>query len=153
MRQTQQPKIARQLCVAWCIKALHQQGKRVPAIAEQLNLEGFTTPSRRTVFSTGALAPIMQRLGLRGERYRNDLLGPNEWWIRDLATKLNAPIHKVYYWATHEWVHARKAPSGKYWILWADEDELKRLEKLKLQRNSHTAQRNPELTIPKARKP
>ncbi len=135
------------------IKALHQQGKRVPAIAEQLNLEGFTTPSRRTVFSTGALAPIMQRLGLRGERYRNDLLGPNEWWIRDLATKLNAPIHKVYYWATHGWVHARKAPSGKYWILWADEDELKRLEKLKLQRNSHTAQRNPELTIPKARKP
>jgi hypothetical protein len=47
---------------------LHQQGKRVPAIAEQLNLEGFTTPSRRTVFSTGTLAPIMQRLGLRGEQ-------------------------------------------------------------------------------------
>ena len=91
------------------IKALHQQGKRVPAIAEQLNLEGFTTPSRRTVFSTGTLAPIMKRLGLRGERYCSDLLGPNEWWIRDLATELKAPIHKVYYWATHGWIHARKA--------------------------------------------
>jgi DNA invertase Pin-like site-specific DNA recombinase len=134
------------------IKALHQQGKRVPAIAEQLNLEGFTTPSRRTVFSTGTLAPIMKRLGLRGELYSSDLLGPNEWWIRDLATELKIPIHKIYYWATHGWVNARKAPSGKYWILWADDDELKRLEKLKFQRNSHTAQRNPELTTPKARK-
>jgi len=134
------------------IKALHQRGKSVPAIAEQLNLEGFTTPSRRTVFSTGTLAPIMKRLGLRGELYRSDLLGPNEWWIRDLATELKAPIHKVYYWATHGWIHARKALSGKHWILWADDDELKRLEKLKLLRNSHTAQRNPELTTPKTRK-
>jgi hypothetical protein len=134
------------------IKALHQQGKSVPAIAEQLNLEGFTTPSRRTVFSTGTLAPIMKRLRLRGELSRSDLLGPDEWWIRDLATELKVPIHKVYYWATHGWIHARKAPSGKHWILWADDDELKRLEKLKLQRNSHTAQRNPELTTPKARK-
>jgi hypothetical protein len=134
------------------IEALHQQGKSVPAIAEQLNREGFTTPSRRTTFSIGTLAPIMQRLGLVGELYRSDLLGSHEWWIRDLATELKAPIHKVYYWATHGWVHARKAPSGKHWIVWADDDELKRLKKLKLQRNSHTAQRNPELTTPKSRK-
>lgn len=134
------------------IRALHQEGKSVPAIAEQLNREGFTTPSRRTVFSIGALAPIIQQLGLKSEVERNDLLGTNEWWIRDLATKLNAPICKVYYWATQGWVHSRKAPSGKHWILWADDDELKRLEKLKLQRNSHTAQRAPQLTTPKARK-
>jgi DNA invertase Pin-like site-specific DNA recombinase len=134
------------------IKALHQQGKSVPAIAEQLNLEGFTTPSRRNVFSTGTLAPLMKRLGLRGELYCSDLLGPNEWWIRDMATELKIPIHKVYYWATHGWIHARKAPSTKHWILWADDDELKRLEKLKLQRNSYTAQRNSELTTPNARK-
>lgn len=135
------------------IKVLHQQGRSVPAIAEQLNLEGFTMPSRRTVFSIGTLAPIMKRLRLRGDLHRSDLLGPNEWWIRDLATELKTPIHKVYYWATHGWVHARKAPSGKYWILWADDDELNRLEKLKLQRNSHTAKRNPELTTPKSRNP
>jgi DNA invertase Pin-like site-specific DNA recombinase len=134
------------------IKTLHQEGKSVPAIAEHLNLEGFTTPGRRTVFSIGALAPIMQRLGLKGDLYRGDLLGPNEWWIRDLATRLKAPIHKVYYWSTHGWVHSRKAPSGKHWIVWADDDELTRLEDLKLQRNSHTAQRNPKLTTPKVRK-
>lgn len=134
------------------IKSLHQEGRSVPAIAKQLNQEGFTTPSRRTIFSVGTLAPIMQRLGLKGERYRGDLLGPDEWWIRDLANTLTVPIHKVYYWATHGWVRARNAPSGKHWIVWADDDELKRLKKLKLQSNSHTAKRNPELTTPKVRK-
>ena len=33
----------------------------------------------------------MERLGLVGELYRDDLLGPNEWWIRDLAAKLKDP--------------------------------------------------------------
>jgi hypothetical protein len=35
--------------------------------------------------------------------------------------------------------------------VWADTDELKRLERLKLQCKSHTARRNPELVVPKAR--
>ena len=94
----------------------------------------------------------MQQLGLTGELYRGDLLGPNEWWIRDLATTLKVPVCKVYYWATHGWIHSRKTRSGKHWILWADDDELKRLEKLKVQRNSYTARRNHKLTTPKARK-
>ncbi len=134
------------------IKALHQEGRSVPAIAKQLNREGFTTPSRRNVFSVGTLAPIMRRFELIGELNRDDLLGPNEWWVRDLATRLQTPLCKVYYWATHGWVHSRKTPWGKHWIVWADDDELERLEALKLQRNSHMAQRNPTLTIPKTRK-
>ena len=134
------------------IKTLHQEGKSVPAIAERLNQEGFVPPRRRGVFSVGALAPIMQQLGLVGELRRDDLLGPNEWWIRDLATKLKVRPGKVHYWATQGWIHSRKTPSGKYWIVWADDDELKRLEKLKVQRNSYTARRNPKLVTPKARK-
>ena len=49
------------------IKTLHQEGKSVPAIAEQLNQEGFVPPRRRGMFSVGTLAPIMERLGLVGE--------------------------------------------------------------------------------------
>ncbi len=127
-------------------------GKTVPAIAERLNQEGFVPPRRRGVFTIGALAPIMKRLGLVGERYRDDLLGSHEWRIRDLATKLKLPLGKVHYWATQGWVHSRKTPSGKHWIIWADADELKRLERLKRQRNSYTAKRNPKLVTAKARK-
>jgi hypothetical protein len=134
------------------IKALHQEGKSVPAIAEQLNQEGFVPPRRRGRFSVGNLAPILERLGLVSEMYRKDLLGSNEWWIRDLATSLKVRPGKVHYWATQGWVHTRKTPSGKHWIVWADNDELKRLDKLKLQRTSHTAQRNPKLVTPKTRK-
>jgi DNA invertase Pin-like site-specific DNA recombinase len=134
------------------IKALYQEGKTVPAIAERLNEEGFVPPRRRGAFSVGTLAPLMQQLGLVGELYRDDLLDPNEWWIRDLATKLKVRPGKVHYWATQGWVHSRKTPSGKHWIVWADDDELQRLEKLKLQGSSYTAQRNPKLVTPKVRK-
>jgi DNA-binding transcriptional MerR regulator len=133
------------------IKTLHQEGQSVPAIAEQLNQEGFVPPRRRGVFSVGTLAPIMERLGLVGELYRNDLLGPNEWWIRDLARQLQVRPGKIHYWTTQGWIHSRKTPSGKHWIVWADQDELKRLEQLKVQRNSYTAKRNPTLVTPKVR--
>ena len=134
------------------IKTLYQEGKSVPAIAERLNREGFVPPRRRGPFSVGTLEPIMQRLGLVGELYRDDLLGANEWWIRDLAAKLKVTPGKVHYWATQGWIHSRKTPSGKHWIVWADTDELKRMQKLKVQCTSYTAKRHPELVTPKARK-
>jgi hypothetical protein len=93
----------------------------------------------------------MQRLGLAGEFHRDDLLGPDEWWIRDLAAKLETPVRKVHYWVSQGWVHSRKTPSGKHWIAWADNDELRRLQQLKAQSNSYTAQRNPKLVTPKIR--
>jgi DNA invertase Pin-like site-specific DNA recombinase len=134
------------------IKTLHQEGKTVPAIAERLNQEGFVPPRRRSTFSVHTVAPLMQRLGLVGELYRDDLLGPDEWWIRDLASKLKVCPNKVHYWRTQGWIHSRRTPSGKHWIVWADDDELERLKKLKAERNSYTAKRHPELVTPKARK-
>lgn len=134
------------------LKALHQAGTPIPAIAECLNQEGFVPPRRRGAFSVHTVAPLMERLGLAGELYRDDLLGPNEWWLGDLAAKLNIDVHKVHYWRTQGWIHARRAPAGRYWIIWADNDELKRLRKLAVQRNSYTAKRNPKLVTPKTRK-
>ncbi len=134
------------------IKTLHREGTTVPGIAQRLNQEGFDPPRRRGVFSVRTLATILQRLGLANELRRSDVLGPNEWWIRDLAVKLESPVPKVYYWAKQGWVHSRKTPSGRHWIVWADADELKRLLRLKAERNSFTAQRNPKLVTPQARR-
>jgi len=134
------------------IKALHQEGKTVPAIADQLNQEGFVPPRRRGAFSVDILAPILQRLGLVSELRRDGILGPDEWWIRDLADRLSVPPGKVYYWASQGWVHSRKTRSGKHWIVWADKSELARLEKLRSQSNSYTAKRHPRLVTPKTRK-
>src|SRR5262249_34847289 len=82
------------------IRALHQEGKTVPAIADQLNQEGFVPPRRRGRFSVAVLAPILQGLGLVSERRRDDQLGPDEWWVQDLAAHLKVPTGKVYYWAS-----------------------------------------------------
>jgi len=98
------------------------------------------------------VAPILERLELVGELYRRNLLGSDEWWIRDLAIKLKIHPGKVHYWATQGWIHSRKTPSGKHWIVWADDDELRRLGKLKMLRYSYIAQRNSKLVTPKARK-
>ena len=134
------------------VKQLHQEGKSVPAIAEQLNQEGFVPPRRKRAFSVHTVVPLLQQLGLVGELHRKDMLGRNEWWVRDLATKLQAPVQRVHYWVTQGWVHTRKTPSGKHWIVWADHDELRRLRQLKVQSNSYTAQRHPALVTPKVRK-
>jgi len=133
------------------IKTLHQEGNTVPAIAERLNEEGFVPPRRRNKFSVCTLAPMMKRLRLVGELHRDNILGPDEWWIRDLAKKLTAPVPKVYYWVKQGWVHSRKTASGQHLIVWADGDELRRLGELKAERNSYTAQRNPKLVTPKVR--
>jgi hypothetical protein len=134
------------------IKTLHQEGKTIPAIAEQLNQEGFVPPRRRGAFSVRTLTPLVKQLGLVGELRRGDLLGPDEWWIRDLAAELKVPACKVYYWVKQGWVHSRRTASGEYWIVWADRSELARLKKLQFQSNSYTAKRNPKLVTPKARK-
>lgn len=135
------------------IKTLHREGNTVPAIAERLNQEGFVPPRRRGIFSVRTLSSLMQRLELAGELRRDGMLGAHEWWIKDLADKLETPVPKVYYWVHQGWIHSRKTPSGQHWIVWADDDELKRLQQLRQQRNSYTAQRNPKLVTPKLRKP
>jgi hypothetical protein len=37
---------------------------------------------------------------------------------------------KLRDWAVRGWVHSRKTPVQGRWILWADQDEVKRLRKL-----------------------
>jgi hypothetical protein len=93
----------------------------------------------------------MRKLGLVGELYRDTLLNEDEWWLADLARKLNVHNQKVQYWAKQGWVHWRRSPSGKYYIIWADAEEVLRLHKLKTKRNSYIAANNPDLVTPKPR--
>jgi hypothetical protein len=93
----------------------------------------------------------VRRLGLVGELFRDNLVGQNEWWIHDLARKLGVIPRKVHYWARQGWIHSRRTPSGKHWIVWADDDELRRLQQLAHRKNSWTAAKFPQLVIPKRR--
>ena len=133
------------------IRELHAQGLHHPAIAAQLNQDGFVPPRRRGGFNYQNVGDLIRRLGLKGELFRDTTLVENEWWIPDLATKIGVHQQRVHYWAKQGWVHFRKTNSNKHWIVWADKDEIKRLKKLSKTSNSYTARKNPDLVTPKAR--
>ena len=133
------------------IHDLHAKGWHHPAIAAQLNQDGFVPPRRRGIFKYQNVGQFIRGLGLKGELFQEKTLLENEWWIPDLATKLDVIQQRVHYWAKQGWVHYRKTNSDKHWIVWADKDEIKRLRKLSKTSNSYTAKNNPELVTPKAR--
>ena len=134
------------------IRKLHADGLHHFQIAEVLNREGFTPPRRRGDFNKGCIGDLIRRLGLAGELFREDLLGRSEWWIADLARELGVIAVKIHYWVKQGWIHHRRTPSGKHWIVWADQDELRRLRKLAGKKASWFAAKHPDLVIPKKRR-
>ncbi len=134
------------------IRELHATGLHYFQIADALNHEGFSPPRRRGAFTKGCIGDLVRRLGLTTELFREDLLRRNEWWIPDLARKLGVIAEKIHYWVKQGWIHHRRTPSGKHWIVWADHDELRRLRKLAGKKTSWFAAKHPELVIPKKRR-
>lgn len=134
------------------IRELHAAGFHHLQIADALNREGFTPPRRRGAFTKGCIGDLIRRLGLTGELFREDLLGPNEWWITDLAGELGVITVKIHYWVKQGWIHHRRTPSGKHLIVWADRDELRRLRNLVGKKTSWFAAKHPDLVVPKKRR-
>jgi transposase-like protein len=120
------------------------------AIATQLNAEGFVPP-HRGVFTEFVVSALMQRLGLVGELFRDDLLQKHERWISDLARELGVIPQTIHYWIKQGWIHSRRTPSGKYLMVWADKDEMRRLKQLARVKPVRIRARHPDLIIPKRR--
>jgi DNA invertase Pin-like site-specific DNA recombinase len=104
------------------------------AIADRLNAEGFRTPKGKA-FSAWIIRTLLSREGLspsRGTLLFPGGCGHDEWWLGDLARALNMSAGGLQGWVKRGWVHARQVPTGgRYWIIWADGDELSRLRKLR----------------------
>ena len=110
---------------------LRQTGQTIQQIAERLNAEGFHSPTCRGQIKPFMVTTLLKRQGLNpDERSRDDLLGPHEWWLIDLADELKTSRNKLQEWALRGWVRGRQTTVQHCWILWADEDELQRLRKL-----------------------
>ena len=59
-------------------------------------------------------------------------LGPDEWYLADLAEHLKVPKETLHRWRRVGWVQGRKHDDSRgRWILWADADELERLRQLR----------------------
>lgn len=133
------------------VASLWEAGNHLTAIARQLDAEGFATTRRTSPFTKLAVRGLLNRQGIRADTKSQVRLEKGEWWPRDLAERIGVPLWKIEYWADHGWIHCRKSPLRKWRILWADGDEVKRLEKLRAG-SRHGCHVHPlELTTPKKR--
>jgi DNA invertase Pin-like site-specific DNA recombinase len=131
---------------------LRQAGSAAEEIAATLNQEGFRPPKRSASFNKVIIYRLLKRRGLIGsERGHDELLEPNEWWLTDLARELQMSVSKLRDWSARNWVHYRKTPLQGYRILWADDDEVKRLKKLLAQSHLGRQGYTDDLTTPKVR--
>jgi hypothetical protein len=134
------------------VVALRQEGRTAAQIAECLNREGFSPPKRCDVFSPELVHKILSRQEVRTQITYDAQLGPHEWWLPLLAEQIPVSAEKLAEWARQGWLHARKTPMKRRWVLWADKAELKRLRKLSTASHRGIVEYPAELTTPRERR-
>ncbi len=134
------------------LRELRKAGHTAGQMADQLNQEGFHPTGRRKTFCAMTVRQLLSRWQLSGERHETVELGPDEWWLSDLARKLKVSPATVRRWIDRRWVHCRRSPQHGYHLLWADADELERLGRLREHGRTYPKIPSPPaLTTPKRR--
>ena len=134
------------------LRELQEAGHSAAQVAERLNQEGFHPTGRRKTFSAMTVRALLSRWQLSGERHETVALGPDEWWLTDLARKVKVSAATVRRWIARRWVHCRRSPQHGYHLLWADADELERLRRLRDHGRTYPKIPSPPaLTTPKRR--
>lgn len=129
-----------------------RQSKHTSAqIADILNAEHWRPPKRRNTFNAGMVRSLFYRRNRAAARPVPYDLKPSEWWFGDLAHTLQLPHPTLYTWMRRGWVNARQLQSVQgRWIIWADDEELDRLRRLrKCPKTWHNQPQAADLTRPK----
>jgi DNA invertase Pin-like site-specific DNA recombinase len=113
------------------VQELTGAGWSLDAIAHQLEADGYPPLRSGQHWSVSRVQTLRRQLGLGNTRRRGSsraALGPDEWWARELASKLELSPSSLLYWIERGVVRARKENGGwRRWIVWADAAELERL--------------------------
>ena len=118
------------------LNELWRGGRSTTAIAKTLNAEGFRTTTAGKAYSRHTVRKLLDSWGLtepqRAQISENlAALGSNEWWLLDLSCRLSIDRSTLARWCRRGWVHARQlSGQRRWWIIWADEEECKRLKQL-----------------------
>lgn len=139
------------------IVELRAAGRTAAEIAEHLNREGFRPPKCRASFTAPLVRQLLSRRGLSGPdrdtTASGGSLATDEWWLGDLARALKMPYSTLNRWRVRGWTHCRRLPGTQgRWIIWADEDDIDRLNRLRARLGTWSDEPlPPELTTPKMR--
>lgn len=141
------------------IESLLAANKSLGAIAQQLNEDGFRPPKRSSKFTAGILTRFLRDRGIRTGVLPHSVtqeshLERDEWWLADLAGKLGMPIATLHRWQRVGWLTSRKvAAAGNRWAIFADDEELNRLNRLRDSPRGWPNPYPPELIAPKPKPP
>jgi hypothetical protein len=116
------------------VRALDSQGLSAKGIVARLAEEGYHPAREGERFGVQVINELEQRLGLRPKHRRipdRAGLGPNEWWLGEVAQRLGMPRSSLGNWLRTDKIRARREEQSGRWILWADEAELERLRLLR----------------------
>jgi hypothetical protein len=112
------------------IHDLRHQGLTAGRIAEQLNADGWITPTQHNPFNERLVRMLLHRYGTvpRGPKPppRN---AENAWWLADLARELKMPVVTLYGWISRGLVQVRRL-DGQTAVI-ADKAEMQRLRRLR----------------------
>jgi DNA invertase Pin-like site-specific DNA recombinase len=112
------------------IHDLRRKGLTAERIAEQLNADGWLTPTQQNKFNGRLVRAMLNRYGSvpRGPKPppRN---AENAWWLADLARELKMPVVTLHGWLHRGLVEARQIDGQ--WAVIADKAELRRLRQLR----------------------
>jgi hypothetical protein len=120
---------------------LVKEGRTNAQIATQLYAEGFRPAKRASHYAFGAISKLRARLGLPQTCRRTlpQVLERNadEWLLSELAAHLDMPTVTLHHWIRRGVVQARQ-PDGLQgrWLIWADAQEVTRLQQRRQQRRT-----------------
>jgi DNA invertase Pin-like site-specific DNA recombinase len=133
------------------VRGLRAVGHTAAQIAEALNQGGFHPPPCHAAFDKKMVRQLLSRWGLSAGRNENAELGADEWWLSDLARELNVRPSKLRRWMRRSWVQCRRTPLRGHCVLWADREELERLDRLRAYSEAHpNTPYPPEITVAKS---
>ena len=133
------------------VVALRKAGNTAEGIATVLNAEGYRPVRHGSTFNRKVVRDLLLLRGFTDERKDTGLLKPDEWHVTTLAKKLKMPRKQLWDWATRGWLHSRRSTVQKVLILWADDEEIERLQKLLNAKPRGMLSYPKELITPKAR--
>ena len=119
-------------------------GKRSPEVASILEREGFRSPRSNTPISSMMVQKLLWEQPRCREELRNPSLEPNHWRSDDLAKELGIPERQLKDWARRGWVTATRRPFGRVWVIYADEQEVARLQRLHCSQTGQGRPKPPE---------
>lgn len=130
------------------VVALKQQGLTPTAVAARLNAEQFRSASGR-LFTAPIIRQLCRKLRAQGNLQPRSATKSPHWKLGALARRLGMKSQTLSTWRRRGWVHADR--DGNHWLLWADADELRRLQRLAAHDRQRLQQIPANLTTPKER--